>query len=117
MKLSDLMRYLLESSQKRKVLVKNEFEFLQNYINLEKIRLGKKAQVKSSLKGDMSGKIISPLLLIPFIENCFKHGISVNSTENEIELSVWTGENKVNLKTENNIAPVRISPASKKSPG
>ena len=115
MKLSDLMRYLLESSQKRKVLVKHEFEFLQNYIDLEKIRLGKKAQVKSDLKGDMSGKIISLLLLIPFIENCFKHGISVNSTENEIELSVWVEENTVILKTENNIAPVRISPASKKS--
>jgi len=77
LKLSDLMRYLLESSKKRKVLVKNEIQFLENYIELEKIRLGKKYQVTSSVKGDFHGKIISPMLLIPFIENCFKHGISV----------------------------------------
>ena len=115
MKLSDLMRYLLESSKKRKVLVKNEFEFLQNYIDLEKIRLGKKAKVHSSFKGDLSGKIISPLLLIAFIENCFKHGISANSKENEITITVELNENSVSLKTINNIAPQRINPSVKKS--
>ncbi|MCD4696552.1 MAG: histidine kinase [Bacteroidales bacterium] len=115
MKLSDLMRYLLDSSKKRKVLVKHEFEFLQNYIDLEKIRLGKKAQVKSSFKGDLSGKIISPLLLIAFIENCFKHGISVNSKENEIDISVELKENTVLLRTSNNVAPQRINPLTIKS--
>lgn len=115
MKLSDLMRYLLESSKKRKVLVKNEFEFLQNYIDLETIRIGKKAKISSSFKGDQSGKIISPLLLITFIENCFKHGISVNSKENKIEISIVLNENTIYLKTTNNIAPQRINPATKKS--
>lgn len=115
MKLSDLMRYLLESSKKRKVLVKHEFEFLQNYIDLEIIRLGKKVQVSSSFKGDLGGKIISPLLLIPFIENCFKHGISVNSKENKIDISVELNENTVLLHTRNNIAPHRINPSTKKS--
>ena len=114
-KLSDLMRYLLESSQKRKVLVKNEFEFLQNYIDLEKIRLGKKAQVNSNFKGKLSGKIISPLLLIPFIENCFKHGISANSKENEIDISVELIENTILLHTRNNIATQRINPSITKS--
>jgi len=115
MKLSDLMRYLLESSKKRKVLVKHEFEFLQNYIDLEIIRLGKKAKVHSSFKGDLSGKIISPLLLITFIENCFKHGISVNSKENKIDISVELNENTLKLKTANNIAPQRINPVTQKS--
>lgn len=115
MKLSDLMRYLLESSKKRKVLVKQEFDFLQNYIDLEIIRLGKKAIVNSSFKGDLSGKIISPLLLIPFIENCFKHGISVNAKENEINIFVKLNENTVILQTSNNIAPQRINPSSVKS--
>lgn len=115
LKLSDLMRYLLESTKKRKVLVKHEFEFLQNYIDLETIRLGKKAHVKSSFTGEISGKIISPLLLIPFIENCFKHGISVNSKENEIDISVEMKENMVLLQTRNNIAPQRINPATIKS--
>jgi len=115
MKLSDLMRYLLDSTKKRKVLVKHEFEFLQNYIDLETIRLGKKADVKCTFKGDLSGKILSPLLLIPFIENCFKHGISVNSKENEINISVELKENSILLQTKNNIAPQRINPSTKKS--
>ena len=115
MKLSDLMRYLLESSKKRKVLVKHEFEFLQNYIDLETIRLGKKAQVNSSFKGDLSGKIISPLLLIPFIENCFKHGISVSSKDNIIDILVVLNEDKVLLYTSNNIAPQRINPSVTRS--
>lgn len=115
MKLSDLMRYLLDSSKKRKVLVKHEFEFLQNYIDLEIIRLGKKAKVSSSFKGDLSGKIISPLLLIAFVENCFKHGIGVDSRENNISISVELNENSLLLHTSNNIAPQRINPSAKKS--
>lgn len=115
MKLSDLMRYLLESSQKRKVLVQHEFDFLKNYIDLEKIRLGEKALVNASFEGDLSGKIISPLLLITFVENCFKHGISVNLDENKIVISVKLNKSTLLLQTSNNVAPVRINPAVKKS--
>ncbi len=103
MKLSDLMRYLLESSQKRKVLVKHEFEFLQNYIDLEIIRLGKKANVDCRISGEYHGKIISPLLLIPFVENCFKHGIGVMVKENNIEIMVNITGNIVKLETINSI--------------
>jgi len=115
MKLSDLMRYLLESSQKRKVLVKHELDFLQNYIDLEKIRLGKKAQVNVKFEGDHKGKIISPLLLIPFVENCFKHGISINPEDNIIDVSIELEDNMLVLKTSNIIAPKRISQSSKKA--
>ncbi|OYT16735.1 MAG: hypothetical protein B7C24_06285 [Bacteroidetes bacterium 4572_77] len=114
LKLSDLMRYLLDSSKKRKVLIKHEFEFLQNYIDLEKIRLGKNASVTTKFKGDLSGKIISPLLLITFVENCFKHGISVNSKENNIDISVELVENTLRLSTSNNIIPQRVTPSVKK---
>ena len=115
MKLSDLMRYLLESTQKRKVLVKHEIDFLQNYIDLEKIRLGKKANVNYECTGELGGKIISPLLLIPFVENCFKHGIGVNPAENIIAISVHVKEGVLCLLSSNNVAPKRIDLASKKA--
>jgi LytS/YehU family sensor histidine kinase len=115
MKLSDLMRYLLESSKKKKVLVTSEFDFLQNYIDLEVIRLGKKAKVICNFSGELGGKIISPLLLIPFVENCFKHGIGVSSKDNIIDISVAMVDDTIVLKTKNNIAPQRINPATKKS--
>jgi two-component system, LytTR family, sensor kinase len=114
LKLSDLMRYLLESSKKRKVLVKHELDFLQNYIDLEKIRLGKKAKVETNFTGELGGKIISPLLLIPFIENCFKHGIGVNPKDNLIQISAQIDENELRLHTINNIAAKRLNPKSKK---
>ena len=114
MKLSDLMRYLLESTKKRKVLVKLELEFLQNYIDLEIIRLGQKAKVVSNFQGDISGKIISPLLLIPFIENCFKHGIGVNTKENDIEVSLVLDNDILKLQTKNKIAAKRINPSAKR---
>lgn len=117
LKLSDLMRYLLESSTKRKVLVKHEFEFLQNYIDLETIRLGKKAYVISSFDGDISGKIISPLLLIPFIENCFKHGIGVISADNEIEISIVVKGNKLKLQTQNKLIPEKKGSIKKSGTG
>ena len=117
MKLSDLMRYLLESSTKRKVLVSYEFEFLQNYIDLETIRLGKKVTVVSSFEGDVSGKIISPLLLIPFVENCFKHGISIMSSDNNIEISLMMTGNKLMLRTENNLVPDRKGSIKKSGTG
>ncbi|NQU32832.1 MAG: histidine kinase [Bacteroidetes bacterium] len=115
MKLSDLMRYLLESSKKRKVLVKNEFDFLQNYIDLETIRLGKKAIVNSSFNGDLSGKIISPLLLIPFVENCFKHGIGVITKDNIIDIHVELIESKVILTTSNNVKQIRNSSSNSRT--
>ena len=114
LKLSDLMRYLLESSKKRKVLVKHEIQFLKNYIELEKIRLGKKGEVNYSISGDFDGKIISPMLLIPFIENCFKHGISALASENLIDISLCMEKNSLTLNAVNNIAPKRISDNSRK---
>ena len=117
LKLSDLMRYLLESSTKRKVLVKHEFDFLQNYIDLEIIRIGKKANVSSRFEGDISGKIISPLLLLPFIENCFKHGIGIMSSDNNIEISVIMSGDKLMLKTVNNLVPDRKGSFKKSGTG
>ncbi len=115
MKLSELMRYLLQSSGKRKVLVKHELEFLNNYIELERVRLNKKAQIHARFRGQAEGKIISPMLLIPFIENCFKHGIGLQYENNIIDISIDIEGNTIVLKTQNRIAPKRLNPDERKS--
>jgi len=114
LKLSDLMRYLLESSKKRKVLVKHELEFLENYIELEKIRLGKKCTVQYEFSGELHGRIISPMLLIPFIENCFKHGISVMAKENLIMISIKIDQHTLVLSSGNNIVRKKAIAEDKK---
>ena len=75
-KLSDLMRYMLYDSTGNYVELDKEVEYLNNYINLQKLRVDGKVDISFDMQGDLNNKRIAPLLLIPFVENAFKHGIS-----------------------------------------
>lgn len=75
LKLSDLMRYLLESSKTDKVSLKREVQFIQDYLALEKIRLSKQADIIFEVSGLEKDILIPPLLFIPLVENVFKHGL------------------------------------------
>lgn len=79
-KLSGLMRYVLTDATEDVVPVEKEIIYIKNYIELQKIRLGNTATVQLEITDDNSGNSITPLLLIPFIENAFHHG--VNPEEN-----------------------------------
>jgi len=68
MQLSELMRYKLESSKKEIVLLKEELEFIENYLLLEEKRLSNRFTIEFLIDGDVSGLRISPMLLIPFVE-------------------------------------------------
>lgn len=78
LKLSELMRYLLYATKKRKQSLKKEIECIQNYIDLERIRFDDNLKVNVSITGDLEDKEIAPMLLIPLVENSFKHGASKN---------------------------------------
>jgi LytS/YehU family sensor histidine kinase len=73
--------------------------------------------VISSFEGDASGKIISPLLLIPFVENCFKHGISISTSGNKIEISVHIEGDRLRMKTCNQLVPERKGSIKKSGTG
>lgn len=76
LKLSDLMRYLLESSKTDKVSLKKEIKFLEDYLSLEKIRLTNITDIRFEVSGIVSDVFIAPLLFIPLVENAFKHGLN-----------------------------------------
>ncbi len=76
LKLSEIMRYMLYESNDNKVDLEKELQYLQNYIDLQKIRFGDKAFVDYKLTGEVGSQKIVPLLLIAFIENAFKHGVA-----------------------------------------
>ena len=77
-----------------------EINYLSNYIQLQKIRLGETVQVKFEITGNAEEKQIAPLILIPFVENAFKHG--VNPEENSvIEISIQLHENELRLYVQN----------------
>lgn len=76
MALSDLLRYILYEGNKPLVPLKQELDMIHEYINLEKIRYGNKLEVHVHSPENTDHLYIAPLLLLPFIENCFKHGTS-----------------------------------------
>jgi len=76
LKLSEIMRYMLYESNDNKVDLAKELQYLQNYIDLQKIRFGNKAFVEFKITGEVGNQKIVPLLLIAFIENAFKHGVA-----------------------------------------
>jgi two-component system LytT family sensor kinase len=75
--LSELMRYMLYESDEDKVTLSREVEYLQNYINLQKMRFGDDVDVEVKTEGNFDEFLIEPMLLIPFVENAFKHGIGM----------------------------------------
>ena len=91
-KLSQMMRYMIYDSNHEKVLLSKEIEYIENYIGLEKLRLNNEIPINFSVEGDVNHVKIVPLILITFLENAFKHGVSNNSTNAYIS---------VNLKVQN----------------
>lgn len=74
LRLSALMRYMVESSKRNSVTLENEIDYLENYIALEKMRLPRESEIKFHRQGVMTDVMVPPMLFIPFIENGFKHG-------------------------------------------
>ena len=88
LKLSDLMRYLLESSKTDKVSLKKEIQFLEDYLSLEKIRLSKNTAIRFEVSGIDSDVFVAPLLFIPLVENVFKHGLQTISKDSFAHFSL-----------------------------
>ena len=74
MKMSAIMRYMLYDATTDKVLLDKEIEYLKSFIELEKLRIKHKDSVSISITGEIEGRTIAPMILIPFVENAFKHG-------------------------------------------
>jgi LytS/YehU family sensor histidine kinase len=92
LKFSSLMRYMLYEADEDKVSLEKEIDYLQSYIDLQQQRFGKNVQVHVSLQKIDDNYEIEPMLLIPFVENAFKHGTGL------IEGAMI----KIQLKVENN---------------
>ena len=88
--ISNLLDYLLYQCNTPEVSLKNEINHISNYLELEKIRYGSNIQVKFAVNGKVADQKIAPMLLLPFVENSFKHGISneVNNGFIDIKLRV-----------------------------
>lgn len=76
LKLSSLLNYMLHDCKAEEVLLEKEIAVMKNYIDLEKERYGNKIELAWSVEGDIKDRLIAPLLMLPLLENAFKHGAS-----------------------------------------
>jgi two-component system sensor histidine kinase AlgZ len=87
-KLSQMMRYMIYESNHSEVLLSKELEYMQSYISLERLRLNNQIPIKFEVDGNPETLKIAPLILIPFLENAFKHGVSGNDAAAWVNLSI-----------------------------
>ncbi len=106
--LSQLMRYMLYDTDGGQISLSDEIDYLKNYIDLQLLRFGDSVKIVLFLNGPFPGNTIAPMLLIPFVENAFKHGIGILE-DPVIDISIEiTPEKMLKMRVVNGIS----SPAS-----
>ena len=101
LKLSSLLSYMLYDCKTGEVQLEKEIEMMKNYIDLEKERYGDKIDVSLNIVGDLCDKYISPLLILPFLENAFKHGTSEQLGRPWMSLDISLKDNLLKCKVIN----------------
>lgn len=103
MRLSKIMRYVTSDVQKEMVPLEQELNCVRDFIDLQKLRLSPETvRLNFTIEGNTENKLIAPLILLPFIENVFKYGIS-NDKESVIKIAVTVIDKQINFLSENTI--------------
>lgn len=103
MKLSDLMRYMIYESDVDLVPLEKEINHLKNFIDLQELRFKANGIADVKIYGSVADRSIAPLLLLPFVENAFKHGYGIDRP-GAISIEIWTGE-CIRFSIENPLPP------------
>ncbi|MBK9636819.1 MAG: histidine kinase [Bacteroidetes bacterium] len=115
-KLSEMMRYTLKETQLDFVPLEKEINYIVNFIDLQKVRFDNSVKFSFAVEGNFFDKQIAPLLLIPFIENAFKHGVN-SEQDSDIKITVSINENELNLNVFNNKVEVQNNEEEKSGLG
>jgi hypothetical protein len=99
--LSNILRYMLYECDIESVLLKRDVEILQNYVKLEKIRYEERLDLNFSISGRLDHHRIPPLLMLPLVENAFKHGASETIDEAWINIDLQIKAHKLKFKVSN----------------
>lgn len=97
--LSDMLRYQLYDCAKEMVSLKNEIEYLQNYLDLDKLRKSK-AIINFTINGHPNGIQVAPFLFLTFVENAIKHGTSLDN-EAQIDMRFDISPNQIHFYIKN----------------
>jgi len=116
LKLSDVLRYVIYDAETNFISLEKELNFLQKYIEIQKIRLDKSFKLETAMPAETGGLKIAPLLFLPFIENAFKYG--TNSENGKIIIRWEIRGKQVSFSAENEkMLPYNAEPAEYKGMG
>ena len=113
--LSDMLNFVLYETSSKIYSLQKELEFIDNYIELEKLRYGRRLDIAVEKNIEYSDTKISPLLLFPFVENSFKHGARKSVTGVWIKIRVTSTLNKLIFEIENSREPDDIDKENDKT--
>ena len=105
LKLSQLLRYMLYEADAPRVPLAREIEYLDNYVDLQRLRLDEALTVDFQVEGDCTGLLLEPLLLIPFVENAFKHGVSYQHPA-PIVIALRVADGRLHFRVQNGARPL-----------
>lgn len=100
-KLSSMMRYIAGDVDSNKVPLEKEVNYIVAYVELQKLRWGNTVNVIINTSGDYTGKTIEPLLLLPFVENAFKHGVNPEMPDATLQIDLAVIDNTLKLVVTN----------------
>ena len=104
LQLSELMRYMLYESADPQIPLEKEVGYLKNYIELQKIRFEEDVDIRFHIEGQPAAQVIEPMLMIPFVENAFKHGVGLVQSP-VIDIQVNIGTQRLVFSVKNKITP------------
>lgn len=100
-KLKDTIGYMVYECDSPQVSLEKEIKMIRDYAGLEKIRYGSRLHISMTVSGECEEKMIAPLLMIPFVENCFKHGVGKTIGNAWIDCSVKVTGDKLDFSISN----------------
>jgi sensor histidine kinase YesM len=108
MRLSKMLRFMLYEANKKTIAIEDEIRMIQDYISLQQLRFGKKTEVNLLTDIDDYTGQITPLLMLPLIENAFKHGMGSTGKASVILIHISLKEKKLSLTVENPCTPPSV---------
>jgi len=101
LKLTGMMRYLTDEVSTSGSLLRQEFKFINDYLEIERIRFGKEANISFDIEGEVGDQIIEPLILINLVENAFKHGFYTNNDKAYVHIKAIIKEAQLSFTVKN----------------
>lgn len=108
-KLAEMMRYMLYTAEKSRVLLVDEIAFIKNYVEVEHIRYRSAISIHFDTQGIDAQSTIVPLLILPFIENAFKHGIQDEEQEGFVKIVICKTGSELILEVSNSMSKNKVS--------